>query len=108
MKISISLFTLCLIIILNQAPAFSQTQYSLYDIALLANKLSETIKIAQDDVFIAQQDKQKALSVIIPRATAYGAMTDYKENDTANPDTLTIGAKLTQSFTINGNYEECQ
>ena len=102
MKISISLFTLCLIIILNQAPAFSQTQYSLYDIALLANKLSETIKIAQDDVFIAQQDKQKALSVIIPRATAYGAMTDYKENDTANPDTLTIGAKLTQSFTING------
>jgi outer membrane protein TolC len=98
----IYLFITVQIIVFNHSPAFCETLYSLHDIALLANKQSETIKIAKEEVFIAKQDKQRALSVMMPRATAYGAMTKYKEEDFAAPDTLTMGVKLTQSFTING------
>jgi len=49
--------------------AYSQTLYSLQDLCREADKNAETIKIADDDLFIAEQDKQRALSVLIPRAT---------------------------------------
>lgn len=101
-KIPILLFSIILIIILSQIPVYCQTSYSLYELTQLAYKHSETIKIAQDDVYIAQQDKARALSVLIPRATAYGRMMEYKNNDSTAPDTLTLGIKLTQSFTLNG------
>lgn len=44
--------------ILYQAmPAYSQTLYSLQELCREANKNAETIKIADDDLFIAQQEK---------------------------------------------------
>jgi len=101
-KTPIQLFFIPFIIFFSQIPAYCQTTYSLYDLTQLAYKHSETIKIAQDDVYIAQQDKARALSVLIPRGTAYGSMKEYKDADIAAPDTLTLGMKLTQSFTLNG------
>ncbi|MBU8848629.1 MAG: TolC family protein [Desulfobacterales bacterium] len=101
-KTPIQLFFIIFIIVLSQIPAYCQTTYSLYELTQLAYKHSETIKIAQDDVYIAQQDKARALSVLIPRATAYGSMKEYKDDDISAPDTLTLGIKLTQSFTLNG------
>ncbi|MCK5165234.1 MAG: TolC family protein [Desulfobacula sp.] len=101
-KTPIQLFFIVVIIIFSQIPAYCQTSYSLYELTRLANIHSETIKIAQDDVYIAQQDKARALSVLIPRATVYGSMMEYKDDDMAAPDTLTRGIKLTQSFTLNG------
>ncbi len=102
MKKIIYLFIVVLVTFFNQPPGYSQTSYSLKDLAMLANRQSETIKIASEDVHIARQDKKRALSVLMPRATAFGAMTRYKEEDMAAPDTLTMGIKLTQSFTLNG------
>ncbi len=102
MKKSFYLVTIIVLMALNPILADSQTSYSLYDLALIANQHSETIKIAGEDLFIAQLDKQRALSILIPRATAFGTMTKYKEEDMATPGTLTMGIKLTQSFTING------
>ncbi|MCP3872511.1 MAG: TolC family protein [Desulfobacteraceae bacterium] len=101
-KVSIQIFLVILIVFFNQIPVFGQTTYSLYDLMQLAGKHSETIKIAQDDVYLAQQDKSRALSVLIPRATTYGSMTKYKDEDMSMPNTLTAGIKLTQSFTLNG------
>ncbi|MBU1584383.1 MAG: TolC family protein [Proteobacteria bacterium] len=95
-------FLILLFVIFSQSPAYCQTTYSLNELIQLANKHSETIKIAQEDVYIAQQEKARALSVLIPRATTYGSMTKYREADIAAPDTLTLGIKLTQSFTLNG------
>ena len=86
--------------ITTQAP--SQTLYSLFDLAHLANKHSQTIKIAQDDLYIAQLEKKRALSVLIPRATVYGNMLERKNEDLSSPDTMTLGGKLSQSFTLNG------
>lgn len=82
--------------------AQSQTLYSLFDLARLANKHSQTIKIAQDDLYIAQLEKKRALSVLVPKATVYGNVLERKNEDLASPDTMALGGKLTQSFTLNG------
>lgn len=89
-------------ILLAYETGFSQTEYSLQDLAQKADQLSETIKIAQEDVQIAIQDKQRALSVLVPKVTTYGEVTEYKNDELASPDTQTLGIKLTQSFTLNG------
>lgn len=85
-----------------QIPAYCGPAYSLYELAQLANKHSETIKIAKEDVFIAQQEKKRALSVLIPKATSFGSVTEFNDDNVSKPDTQTIGVKLTQSFTLNG------
>ncbi len=102
MKKTIYLFLIILIIVLTNFSAQSQTSYSLQDLALLANKQSETIKIAKEDVFIAQQDKARALAALIPRVTAFGSVTEYEKDKQTTPDTVTMGIKLKQYFTING------
>ncbi|OGQ90835.1 MAG: hypothetical protein A2464_11265 [Deltaproteobacteria bacterium RIFOXYC2_FULL_48_10] len=78
------------------------TDYSLHDLIKLANIHSETIRIAEDDVDIARQEEKRALSVLIPKATTYGSITEHKEQTFNSPDTQTMGIKLTQSFTLNG------
>jgi outer membrane protein len=101
-KTAIHLFCIIFIIIFCQAPAHCQTTYSLYELATLANIHSETIKIAQDDLYIAQQEKARALSVLIPRATTFASAAEYKNESMMAPDSMTAGIKLTQSFTLNG------
>ena len=101
-KLCTQLFFILLTIVFSQIPAFCQTTYSLSELAQLANKHSETIKIAEDDLDIAQLEKARALSVLMPRATTFGSMTEYKNDNMTSPDTMTLGIKLTQSFTLNG------
>ena len=85
-----------------QGNAYCRTDYSLYDLIKLANTQSETIKIAEDDLDIARLEEKRALSVLIPRATAYGSITEYKNDAVTSPDSKAVGVKLTQSFTLNG------
>ncbi|MCF6246171.1 MAG: TolC family protein [Desulfobacula sp.] len=90
------------IILFARVSAYPQTTYTLYELTQIASKQSETIKIAEDDLYIAQQDKVRALSVLLPRATSYGSLTQYQNKDASIPYSLTKGIKLTQSFTLNG------
>ncbi len=101
-KLPLMFFIISFFLNLNQIPGFAQTWYSLQDLVQKANKLSETILIAKDDVEIANQEEKRALSVLIPRFTAFGAVNEYKNDNISAPDTLTGGIKLTQSFTLNG------
>ncbi|WP_027363120.1 TolC family protein [Desulfospira joergensenii] len=80
----------------------SGPSYSLGDLCRAANKNAERIHIAADDVNIAKEEKNRALSVLIPRATAFGSYLNRRQDEANNPDSLTLGVKLTQSFTING------
>ncbi|MFA5902419.1 MAG: TolC family protein [Desulfobacula sp.] len=99
----INLLLLIFIVFLSiQRNAYCRTDYSLHDLIKLANTQSETIKIAEDDLDIARQEEKRALSVLVPRASAYGSHTEYKEDAVTSPDTQSIGVKLTQSFTLNG------
>ena len=101
-KTALQILIICFTLFLIQIPCFSQTRYSLQELIQKADRLSETIKIAEDDIEIAVQEKKRALSVLIPRATAFGSVTEYKDPDQAAPNTVTAGIKLTQSFTLNG------
>lgn len=91
-------FILCLTVI----PVHSKTVYSLFDLTELADMHSQNIRIAQDDLFIAEQEKQRALSVLIPRATVFGSVLERKDPSQFAPNTVTYGGRLTQSFTLNG------
>ncbi len=101
-RILFSLFFMIFCIGCLAVSANSQPLYSLQDLCREANKNAESIKIADDDLFIAQQEKKRALSVLIPRATLYGSYLNYKNEDAMSPDSNTLGAKLTQTFTLNG------
>ena len=98
----LSLFLVFFCVCCQAMSAYSQTQYSLHDLCREANKNAETIKIADEDLYIAEQEKNRALSVLIPRATLFGNYLNYKEEDAVSPDSTVFGAKLTQSFTLNG------
>lgn len=54
-------------------------EYSLADLYQQALKNSEQIKLAEENVFISQMGKSKALSLLIPRLTAAGGYSRYTE-----------------------------
>ncbi len=76
--------------------------YTLNDLCRAANENAEKINIAQEDVMIARQEKQRARSVLLPRATAFGSYIRYKDADMFSPNTASAGIRLNQSFTLNG------
>lgn len=94
--------SLFFMVLFQSYPVSAKTLYTLNDLAQLAHKHSQTIKIAEDDLYIAQEDKKRAFSVLVPRATLFGSLTERKNEDFSSPDTSTLGGKLTQSFTLNG------
>lgn len=79
-----------------------QPLYTLKALCQTANGNAEAIKIAQENLYIAEQDKERALSVLIPKATLYTSYKNYRDDSQSSPDTITLGGKLTQSFTLNG------
>ena len=93
----------------EQTPSLPKP-YSLDDLYMMALKRSEKIKISNEDLYIAEQTKEKALSVLVPRFSAFGNYTRYSEEKTA-PDKVTLiqpesttawGVRFDQSFTLNG------
>lgn len=101
-KLTSLILNVSFILFLTVIPAHSKTVYSLFDLTELADMHSQNIKIAQDDLFIAEQEKQRALSVLIPRATVFGSVLERKDPSQFAPNTITYGGRLTQSFTLNG------
>ncbi len=101
-KLSILSTVVLLCIIFFNMNAYSKTIYSIHDLCSIADKTSETILNAREDVYLAEQDKARALSVLVPGGNVYGVATRYKNNDSSSPDTTLYGAKLSQSFTLNG------
>jgi outer membrane protein len=89
-------------LVFSAVEADARTTYTLKQLCRLANESAETIKIANEDLYIAKQEKVRARSVLIPRATVYGRYLNYSNDDQIIPDTNTIGGMLTQSFTLNG------
>lgn len=79
-----------------------EPSYTLKQLCRLANENAETIRIAEEQTYIAEQDKKRARSVLVPSAALYGSYLNYKNDDSYTPDVTTLGGKLTQSFTLNG------
>ena len=97
-----AVFPLVLIMVPGFALAQSTVHHTLNSLCKKADKTAEQIKISAADLYIAKQDKKRALAALIPRVDAYGSHSDYMEEDFRNQDTTTYGVRMTQSFTING------
>lgn len=77
--------------------------YSLEDFYRLVLKRSESIKIAQNQLGVAEQDVDRAFSVLLPNFSAYGDYIRYENDSLIQPKSgREIGVKLQQQFTVNG------
>jgi len=101
------LFVLCFLFIFIPN-SISAEEYSLDDLYRLALERSETIKIAQEDLYISEQGEDKAISTLLPTLSAFGNHTRYnKEKRSATsilqPEYSTSwGLRLDQSFSLSG------
>jgi outer membrane protein len=82
-------------------------EYALRDIYQEALKNSEKIKMAQENLYIAQVGKDKAWSVLIPRITAFGTYNRFSEQKTTvsgvllQPDESgNWGVRADESFSV--------
>ena len=89
------------------AASSTAKEYTLNEIYQQALQTSEKIEIARENVFIAQMSKNKALSLLIPRLTAYGTQNWFTEDKyTATgiliqPDeAATWGVRADQAFSL--------
>ncbi|MBI5099104.1 MAG: TolC family protein [Nitrospirae bacterium] len=94
---------------LNLIPftAFAE-EYSLDDLYKIALARSETIKIAEEDIYISEREKDRAMAVLFPKLSAFGSYRDYSREKTADllviqPDNSTSwGLSLNQSLSTSG------
>ncbi len=101
------LFILCFLLMFIPNSLYAQG-YSLDDLYRLALERSETIKIAEEDLYISEREKDKAMAVLLPTLSAFGNHTRYskeKSRDTfiLQPEyTNEWGFRLDQSFSLSG------
>ncbi|MEE8330085.1 MAG: TolC family protein [Thermodesulfovibrionia bacterium] len=97
----------CLLLILIPYAVFAM-EYSLDELFSLALERSEIIKIAEEDLYISELEKDKALAALLPTLSAFGTHTRYTEEKqkvgfTIQPETSnTWGVRMDQSFSLSG------
>ena len=100
---------LILTVFLNVIPfsAFAE-EYSLDDLYRIALERSETIKIAEEDLYISQREKDRAVAVLFPKLSAFGSYREYSMEKTEGslviqPDNSTSwGLSLNQTLSVSG------
>lgn len=82
-------------------------EYALSDVYMEALKNSEKIKMAQENLYLAQLGKNKAWSLLMPRITAFGAYNHFTEQKTTisgallQPDESgNWGVRADESFSV--------
>lgn len=85
--------------------------YSLSDLYAIALEHSEKIGISEQNLRIAEKNREKAYSALLPELSAFGEYTKYSKEKTAEGMTVqpswsgACGLKLSQSFTLNGREQ---
>jgi len=92
--------------------ASNHPEYTLGDLYRIALERSEQIKISEEDLYIAERGKEKALSVLLPKLSIFWDYTKYSEDKTSafgeslvilQPDYSTSwGLRLDQSMSLSG------
>jgi len=85
------------------------TEYSLDDLLRIALERSEKIKISDEDVYIAERTKDKAMSLLLPKLSAVGNYVGYNESKISNSgsysqpkDRTGFELRLDQSMSLGG------
>ena len=84
-------------------------EYSLDDLYGIALERSERIKISEEDLYISERTKDKALSALLPKLSAFGSYTKYSEDKRSSTgsviqpnDSTSWGLRLDQSLSVSG------
>ncbi len=84
-------------------------EYSLDDLYGIALERSERIKISEEDLYISERTKDKALSALLPKLSAFGSYTKYSEDKRSSTgsviqpnDSASWGLRLDQSLSVSG------
>ena len=72
---------------------FAAEEYALEDLYRIALEKAERIKISEEDLFIAERGKDKALSALLPTLSAFGEYKRYSEKKESNTP---LGSFITQ------------
>ncbi len=72
---------------------FAAEEYALEDLYRIALEKAERIKISEEDLFIAERGKDKALSALLPTLSAFGEYKRYSEKKESNTP---VGSFITQ------------
>jgi len=99
---------LLLIAIVGTNDLFAE-EYLLEDLYRIALERAETIKLSEEDLYIAERGKDKALSLLLPKLSTFWDYTRYSEKKTSplgfliQPEyTTTWGLRLDQSLSLSG------
>lgn len=101
------IFTFCLLLFFVPELVSAEV-YSLNDLYKFALERSEVIKIAEEDLYISEREKDSALADLIPTLSAFGHHTRYSDAQMASgfllqPDyTNEWGVRLDQSYSLGG------
>jgi len=68
----------CFVIVLVCSQVLA-LEYTLDDLYKMALERSEKIKISEEDLFIAEKGRDKALSALLPKLSGVGGYTSYKD-----------------------------
>jgi outer membrane protein len=84
-------------------------EYTFEELCVLALERAEKIKMSEEDLFIAEKGKDKAVSALMPRIAAFGDYTRYNEDKnsslgfTIQPEySSSWGVRLDQTFSLGG------
>ncbi len=93
-------------------PEESVPLYGLVDLCRIGLRSAEPVRISEEEVFIAEREKEKSRAALLPALTAFGQYTRYSEEKSAassfgsmaiQPESaLSWGMRLSQSFSLGG------
>ena len=107
------IFCITAVLVMVLSPnIFAVEEYALEDLYRIALEKAERIKISEEDLFIAETGKDKALSALLPTLSAFGEYKRYSEKKESNtpvgsfitqPEKSTSwGLRLDQSLSLGG------
>ncbi|MCI0468509.1 MAG: TolC family protein [Nitrospirae bacterium] len=108
LKCSLSFFVFILTVTLNVSLAMSEI-YSLEDLYRIALERSERIRISQEDMYIAEAGRDKAVAALLPKLSGFADYTQFSTEKYSSagsviqPDnSLSWGLRLDQTLSLSG------
>ncbi len=102
------LFFIPIFILTYATPSFPVEKYNLDDLYRIALRKSERIMLSEQELYIAERQKDKAISVLFPRISSFGEYKKYNEEKQKltfliQPSSASNwGLKIDRSFSLGG------
>lgn len=100
--------TLLAAVMTVNSPAAAQ-EYSLDDLYRIALERAERIKMSEEDLYITERVRDKALAVLLPKLSVFGDYTRYSDDKTSGSgfiiqpeDSTSWGLRLDQTLSLSG------